>query len=241
MTTYIHEYGYIHTHLRYIYTYACESDLLSVSVLARQVRQSVSTAPLASSRSRDGVRLALTANAPREVSQAHQAPASSATLASIVQTQVCLLNGTCVYMLAPAARLALFWCVCDLALMGCCMRDEVFNVWSWGKTSHCLPVTRMCFSPCADLGALLMPAPQVPLIAASAWPASSLVCQSRRATSAPPAWPASTRGLVLRSAPTALPESTKQRRASTRRAVIRPPKSASQREPDTHTHTRTRT
>ena len=39
--TYIlHEYGYTHTHLRYIYTYACESDLLSVSVLARQVRQS---------------------------------------------------------------------------------------------------------------------------------------------------------------------------------------------------------
>ena len=33
-----------HTHLRYIYTYACESDLLSVSVLARQVRQSASTA-----------------------------------------------------------------------------------------------------------------------------------------------------------------------------------------------------
>ncbi len=39
--TYIlHEYGYTHTLLRYIYTYACEADLLSVSVLARQVRQS---------------------------------------------------------------------------------------------------------------------------------------------------------------------------------------------------------
>ena len=222
----------------------------------------------------------MTANAPREVSQAHQAPASSATpasslllwaplpsppaptatlasspllraplpstpasaapLASIVQTQVCLLNGTRVYMLAPTARLALFWCVFDLALMGYCMRDEVFHVWSWGKTSHCLPVTRMCFSPCADLGALLMPAPQVPLIAASAWPASSLVCQSRRATSAPPAWPASTRGLVLRSAPTALPESTRPRRVSTRRAVIRPPKiSVATLAGHTHAHTHT--
>ena len=121
------------------YMYVC----LYIYVCISQEPRGVTTAWLASSRSRDRVRLALTANAPREVSQAHQAPASSATRASTVQTQVCLPSVSCVGDRCrppiTGAHLKSDW--------GTCGRQQdiqpyyVFGSGKWIATNHPFPQT----------------------------------------------------------------------------------------------------